>query len=78
MWSNHGTAWDAWPAMILMMAIVVVVVTVVVALLVQSGAADRRSTSANAREILDARLARGEIDAEEYEVRREALSRSGS
>lgn len=74
-WWNHGTAWDFWPAMMLMM-VVMVVVAVVVILAIQSAGGGNANRSADARRILDARLAKGEIDPDEYEVRREALSRS--
>ena len=38
------------------------------------GSSDRETTSKGAREILDERFARGEIDREEYEMRRKALN----
>ena len=57
------------------------VVVVAVVILVVRYAGDRQATSpvqdASARELLDRRLARGEIDVEEYERRRDAMGASG-
>ena len=78
-WQDNGPGWGGWIVMTSMML-------VFWALLIVGGLAVYRSTrrddpsrpagSADAERLLDERLARGEIDADEYRQRRELL-RSG-
>lgn len=72
---DHMRGWDGgwmWLWGSLMMLTWVVVIAAAVWLVTRSSAGDRNSP-ARAREILDERLARGEIDLDEYRQRRDAL-----
>ncbi|MDQ3157546.1 MAG: SHOCT domain-containing protein [Actinomycetota bacterium] len=77
MWWDDGMAWGGWIAMTLMMTAFWVFVAVIVVLAIRASQADPGTGSADPRQILDARLARGEIDLEEYRARRDALTDSG-
>ena len=75
MWWGHDVGWGGWLAMTLGMAGFWAVLAILVIAVLRGGwpGADRR---ADAREILRARLARGEIDVEEYERCLDALGRT--
>lgn len=73
MWWNHDAGWFAWPAMAIGMALFWGVVAVIVVALLR-GAGSSGNTRPDARQLLQERLARGEIDVEEYEQRLDALS----
>jgi len=77
MWWNNGFGWGGWLVMTLsMVAFWGLVVFGVVALFRgQGGVSAPPNVSANrdAGQILDDRLARGEIDAQEYRARQDAL-----
>jgi putative membrane protein len=70
MWWDQGFGWGGWLMMTLGMGGFWILLIVLVVMLVRSGT---QAGSHNAREILEQRLARGEIDVEEYEKRREAM-----
>ena len=79
MWGN-GMGWGGWLLMTLTtVAFWAVVVFGIVALFRGSGGPGPRdgSRDADARQILDERFARGEIDAEEYRSRQNLLSTHG-
>ena len=81
MYWDHMTGWG-WTMMLLWAILLVVLVAGVIwAMLASSrpaGPAYERQASSppSARELLDERLARGEIDTDEYEQRRRALEGS--
>jgi len=76
MWWDYGTGWG-WLAMMIGMAgFWILVAVVVVALFRTAGSSSARSESTDAREILEQRLARGEIDVDEYRQRLDALSKA--
>ena len=75
MWWDYGTGWGGWIAMMIGMAGFWILVALVVVALVRSGSS-ARSESLDAREILERRLASGEIDVEEYRQRLDALSKA--
>lgn len=81
-WYGGGVGWAAWLLMAAMMVAFWGVVVTVVVLVAHNLGRDRdrdRDTRARQRdpqEILDERLARGEIDEQEYRRRRELLRRS--
>lgn len=69
-WYAMGFGW------LLILAPLVLVVALIVLLVQQSGArrpGSSDTTTPDARAILDERFARGEIDQEEYEARRQSL-----
>lgn len=73
---HGGMGWGGWVLMALVMVTFWgLVVCAVLALVRRDGASSSSSTSqpGAARRILDQRLARGEIQLEEYRARREAL-----
>lgn len=75
-WYDHMAGWDGgwmWFWGMLMMLGWVVIIAMAV-WLVQRSQDSRRSTSGRAREILDERYARGEIDAQEYRERLDHMS----
>jgi putative membrane protein len=82
MWGNgwngmgwNGMGWGGWIMMILIVAAVWAVVAVV-GIAIFRGLRSRgnvTSTTGGAARILDERFARGEIDTDEYEARRDAL-----
>lgn len=80
MWWTNGMGWGGWALMILLMAAFWGLVIVGVMALFRTIGTDRPppySTDATSRPsadtILDERFARGEIDAEEYRLRRDQL-----
>ena len=79
MWSYDG--WTGWFWMVAMMLLFWGGLIIVAVLLLRGrggGQADRQAPRGpSAAEILDERFARGEIDREEYEERRNALRHSG-
>ena len=72
MWWYNGSGWGTWVLMTLGMVAFWVAVVWVIGLLVRSTTADRPRRQ-RALEVLDERFARGELDAEEYEARRQIL-----
>jgi putative membrane protein len=73
-WGMHG--WDGgwmWLWGTLMMLTWVAVIGVAVWLIVRATRSNGRPSASNARQILDERLARGEIDLDEYQQRRDML-----
>jgi len=75
MWWDHDIGWGGWLMMTIGMAGFWILVALLVVALMRSG----RMTgpeSTDARDILERRLARGEIDVEEYQQRIDALSRA--
>ena len=82
MWGNgwhgmgwNGIGWGGWLMMILIVAAVwaaVVVAGIAIFRSIRNRGAGA-STTADAARTLDERFARGEIDTDEYEARREAL-----
>jgi putative membrane protein len=79
MWGN-GMGWGGWLLMTLTtLAFWAVVVFGIVALFRGSGGLGPREESRgrDARQILDERFARGEMDAEEYRTRQSVLSTHG-
>ncbi|WP_020108134.1 SHOCT domain-containing protein [Nocardia sp. 348MFTsu5.1] len=80
MWWNNGMGWGGWVLMVLLMAAFWGVVIVGVVALFRTVGIGRQlpyDTDAHSRPsaktILDERFARGEIDAEEYRIRRDQL-----
>jgi uncharacterized membrane protein len=73
MWWYHGSGWSAIVMTIAMLAFWGGLAYLVMAAVSGNGMA-RRSTTADARSVLDARLARGEIDPVEYRDRITALT----
>ncbi len=79
MWSNGGFGWGGWIVMTLAMVAFWGLVVAGVLALFRSG---RRADAAAAAhldspaEILDQRFARGEIDAQEYQARKNALNQA--
>lgn len=78
MWWYNGSGWGTWVLMTLGMVAFWVAVVWVIGLLVRSTTGDR-PRSRRALDVLDERFAQGELDAEEYEQRRQILQagRSG-
>ena len=83
-WNDGSVGWTAWFAMAAMMVVFwgLVIVAVVVVARSLGGHRDRPGgpggsggSGRDAFQILDERLARGEIDLEEYHRRRDALLR---
>ena len=71
-WYHDGAGWGGWLVMVIgMVAFWGFVIMAVISLTKASEGSDRPP-----ERILDERLARGEIDAEEYHVRRTALMSS--
>lgn len=75
MWWNHDPGWGAWLMMTLGMGGFWILMAVLVVALLRSGR-PAGSSGPDAREILQQRFARGEIDAEEYEARLDTLRRA--
>ena len=75
MWWDYGTGWGGWFAMVIGMAGFWILIALVLVALFRSGSR-AGSESMDAREILERRLARGEIDVEEYRQRLDALSKA--
>ncbi|HWJ65111.1 MAG TPA: hypothetical protein VNT31_00395 [Nocardioides sp.] len=76
MWWDHDAGWFAWPAMAIGMALFWGVVAVIVIALLRGAGSSGSMRRPDARQLLQERLARGEIDVEEYEQRLEALSKA--
>ena len=74
MWWNHG-GWGAgdWTLMIVMMVVFWGMVAAVIMWAVQGRRAGTPPPTQTAGELLDQRFARGEIDTDEYAIRRSAL-----
>ena len=72
MWWNHDLNWAGWLLMSLGMAGFWVLVAGLVLVAIKAGSSTGDLTR-DARQILDQRLARGEIDIEEYQARRAVL-----
>jgi putative membrane protein len=80
-WYDHGSDWGGW---IWMMLVMVVFWGLVIFAVVALFRGTSRSSTPNGAvrreqdplEVLDGRFARGEIDAEEYHARREALQQA--
>ena len=73
MWWNHDFGWGGWLMMTIGMAgFLILVALLIVALLRSDGSAG--SESSDPRDILKRRLARGDIDADEYRQRLDALT----
>lgn len=76
MWWNDGWGWGGWIAMVLMMvAFWGLVIFAVVAIFRgdREASADRARLQRDPLGILEERFARGDIDADEYRARRDAL-----
>jgi hypothetical protein len=71
MWWDHMFSWPSWIAMTFMMTIALGGLALLIALALR---AEFRPPAADPRRLLDARLARGEIDAPEYRERVSALT----
>lgn len=74
MWWNHEFGWAGWLAMTIGMAGFWIAVALLILVAVRGGR-NSGSLEPEAREILERRLARGEIDVEEYRERLDAMSR---
>lgn len=80
-WYDNGSGWGGWIWMMLFMVVFWgLVIFAVVALFRGTSRNDSPSKAApreqDPLELLDGRFARGEIDAEEYHARREALQQA--
>ncbi|MCX5044061.1 SHOCT domain-containing protein [Aldersonia sp. NBC_00410] len=77
MWWNNGMGWGSWALMVLAMIVfwTLVVVGILALFRTLRTSGDQRfdSGARDARQILDERFARGEIDAEEYRTRSDQL-----
>lgn len=79
-WWTNGMGWGGWVLMVLLMAAFWGVVLVGVVALFRTVGTGRQlpcgtdaTSRPSAKTILDERFARGEIDAEEYRIRRDQL-----
>jgi uncharacterized membrane protein len=72
MW-QHGT-WDTWVWMAMSVSMLLLVAAVVVGVWFLAGRLDRGSRGPSAEDILDRKLAEGEIDDVEYHMRMSALA----
>lgn len=75
MWWDHDPGWGGWLMMTIGMGGFWILLAVLVFALVRGGR-QSGTPSPNAREILEQRFARGDIDAEEYEARLDTLTRA--
>lgn len=76
MWWNDGWGWGSWIAMTLMMVVfwgLVIFAVIAIFRGDRDGSADRIDPQRDPLGILDERFARGDIDADEYRARRDAL-----
>lgn len=76
MMDGYGMTTGGWVFMVIFWAVVIAVIAAVALRLLRPGERDRSAEPAeiDPREILDQRYARGEIDTDEYLVRRETLA----
>ena len=74
MYWYHGTGWGAWLVMTITMLAFWGGLAYLFVLALRGNGPTGRSTTTDARSVLDARLARGEIDPDEYRDRVAALS----
>lgn len=74
MWWDYDMGWGGWLAMTIGMAGFWIFVVLLFVMLVR-GVGPTGSASPDAREILERRLASGEIDVEEYRQRLDALGK---
>ena len=73
-WGGHGDSSWSWIVMVVLMVLLVAVVTVAaVRLITHTAPPPPGGPDGSAEAVLDERLARGEIDVEEYRQRRDAL-----
>lgn len=75
MWWDHDLGWGGWLMMTIGMGGFWILLAVLVFALMRSGR-QGGMPSLDAREILEQRFARGEIDAEEYQARLDILTRA--
>ncbi|GAB3763471.1 putative membrane protein [Nocardioides ginsengisegetis] len=79
MWWDHDGNWAGWLAMSVGMVGVWVLVALLGLVVVRSGRGQGAGPSEpEPRQILERRLARGEIDVEEYRARLEAMGQAGA
>jgi putative membrane protein len=74
MWWDYSFGWGGWLMMTLGMGGFWILLIALVVVLLRNGGS--RGDNPDAREILEQRLARGEIDVAEYEQRREAMTQA--
>lgn len=74
MWWHHDAGWEGWLAMALGMSGFWVLTAVLVVAVLRSLGPLRQHSVEDPRDILAQRLARGDIDPEEYQARLAALS----
>ena len=77
MWWHNGMGWGGWVVMTLTMVAFWSLVVFGIIAIFRSDRDDRANQGTaqrDPRQILDERFARGEIDADEYHARRDALS----
>lgn len=75
----YGTGWSWWAASLMwlgMVAFWALLIWVVYTLITSASGRDRGDRGVQARRILDERLARGEIEPDEYRLRLDALATS--
>ena len=75
----YGTGWSWWAASLMWLGMIAfwgVVIWAVSALITSASRRDDGRPNDDARRILDARLARGEIDSDEYRSRLDAMGTS--
>lgn len=75
-WGDHDGSWWGWIVMMVLMVLLVAAAVVVVVRLTQTPSPPPSGSSRSAEDLLADRLARGEIDVDEYRRRLDAL-RSG-
>lgn len=75
MWWDHDPGWGGWLMMAIGMGSFWILLAVLVYALLRNGRHES-TRSPGAREILQERFARGEIDAEEYQARLDILTRT--
>lgn len=75
MWWNDDPGWGGWLMMAIGMGGFWILLAVLVVALLRNGR-PARTPGTDAREILEQRFARGEIDVEEYQARLDTLTRA--
>lgn len=75
MWWDHDLGWGGWLMMVVGMGGFWILLAVLVVAVVRGGGLVGPAAS-DARRILEARFARGEIDTEEYQARLDTLTRA--